>query len=245
MLKITRKSKILFFISLTVILVVSSLIQQKMNETEQHKAFVDNIGVPTSDEETKFIEQFYIDLGKILNDYAIIDRSSSFTKIDAGITDKPTEVRFMTLDLLVAACDTNQPYDSKKNFLDMNASMGTSSFSDYLYSRDWDRAFWSDLQYLYKEKYFGIIECTSIQWPEVEKGEDFYYTGTISASVSIYNLSTLTCESVSQVYAENGENVEIKSFLKVEAQQKKLNEDLLKQFRKAIEKSMKSSLGIK
>jgi len=106
-----KKSIILFFVSILVTLVISSV----LNQTEQHKAFIENIGEPISDEKTKFIEQFYFDIAVIWNDYIVLDRSEPFNNIVKSENSKHS--RFMTVDLLYVATDSNFVYDAKKAFL--------------------------------------------------------------------------------------------------------------------------------
>lgn len=241
----SKKTIIIIFVGVLIVLLVGSLLEKTLNETDQHSDFVENVGVKLSDEETAFIEKFYSDLNVIYTDVQSLDQLASFNNIPAQKQGGLRNARAMTYELLSAVCDSNFKNNQKKSFSDINTSMGTSSFKKYVYTRKWDRAFWSDLRYLYNQKYFAVVTNISAELPELDKGADSFNTGSIYSSIAIYDLTSLECVAHNRVLTENSDNIKFKRYTKVESQRKKLNDDLINQYANAVDREIKHLLDIK
>lgn len=239
-----RKTIVVIFIGIFIVLIISSLIEKAWNAKQQHADFHENVGVSLSDEETVFIEKFYSDLNVIYEDVKLLDQTETFNSIPPMKEGDSRNVRKMTYELLKAVCDSNYIHDQERKFSDINSSMGTFSFRKYILTRKWDRAFWSDLQYLYSEKYFAIVTYISVELPELEKNADYFTTGLIFSSLAIYDLSSLKCVAHDQISAENSDDIQFKKYTSFEAKSKKLKKDLVNQYNKAIDNKIKELLDL-
>jgi len=232
------KLKIAIGVTVLLIITVNAYISATWNKSDQHNDYVESMGRTLTANDSSFIKKFYTDLSDIHADYLKQDRSGSYSEINVEETDQ-MELRILTKSLLNKVCEGKTERKPINSFSVLNKSMGTSGFIEYVYYRNWDASFRSDLDYLYAEKYFGIVELTEIYEAEMEKGASTFTSGSISGNLLIYNITTLKCVSISQVYAENNDEFEASKFTNHQSLLNELNSELRSQFNAEVKTMMR------
>jgi hypothetical protein len=236
-----RKSWKNAFLGVTIlvaILVVFGVITKFVNQSEQEKRFAELKGIGLEPNDSLIVNKFYKNMKAIAIQVGDKNLDSLFVNIDKKQVPKDAKSRIISWNLLLTGSMNKK--NLSQSFSEINYSMGTFSFANYFYCREWDKAFVSDIDYLNKGRFVAVLKTSNVNLPEV--GSDYFDSGSIKGKLLMFDLKDLSCVAVLVVYAENSENPEVRTFIEKEAAMKKLNNDLYSQYYKKARLAMQSCL---